>query len=107
VVGVVEDEFVELAEAIAVLRDQLATAREAGMGASPRFTVGPVDVEFTVEARRNVGGKAGVQFGVFTAGVQGGGSTASTHRVRLTLTPHGEDGGDFEVHGSVPAPPPR
>jgi hypothetical protein len=107
VVRVVDDEFVELAEAIAVLREQLSHAREAGEGASPRFVVGPVEVEFTVEARRDVGGKVGVQFGVITAGAQGGGSSAATHRLKLTLTPQGEDGGDFEVHGSVTAPPSR
>ncbi|GAA5197373.1 hypothetical protein GCM10023322_68480 [Rugosimonospora acidiphila] len=103
----VDDEFVELAEAIAVLRDQLGAAREAGEGASPRFAVGPVEVEFTIEARRNVDGKVGVQFGVFTAGGQGGGSSAATHRVKLTLTPHSDDGGDFEVHGSITSPPSR
>ena len=80
-------EFIGLAEAVAVLREELAKAREAGVGEDVAFTVGPVEVEFAVVAKRNAGVRAGVQFGVVTVGANGGIAREQTHRVKVTLTP--------------------
>lgn len=107
VVGVMDGEFVELAEAIAVLREQLRSAQEAGEGQEPRLLVGRVEVELAVEARRDGGGEAGVQFGVFTLKGRGGVSSASTHRLRLELVPRTSDGEEYVVHGRVSQPPDR
>jgi hypothetical protein len=107
VVGVVDDDFVELAEAIAVLRTQLHTAQQARLDGDPRFVVGKVEVELAVEARRDASGEAGIQFGVFTLKGKGGGSSASTHRVKLELTPLDASGAAFEVHSDVAEPPSR
>jgi hypothetical protein len=102
-----DDEFVDLATAVATLRDQLTTARAARGDDDPRFVVGKVQVELAVEARRDLGGEGGVQFGVFTLKGKGGGSNKSTHRVVLELTPLDSAGASFEIHGDVPEPPPQ
>ena len=100
-----DDDFVELSEAIDVLREQLWNARELGRGRSPRFSVGRVEVEFCVEARREAGAEGGVRFGVFTLGAHGSVASTSTHRLRLELTPLTDGGDSWEVHGTVVEPP--
>lgn len=103
----VDEDFVELAEAIGVVRDQLRLAREAGEDQEPRFVVGRVEVEFAVEARRDGGAEGGVQFGVFTLKGRAGVSAGSTHRVRLELTPETDAGGDYRVRDEASGPPDR
>ena len=107
VVVVVDDEFVELADAIRVVREQLVLARETGDGQEPRFVVGRVEMEFAVEIRRDAGGEGGVQLGVLTLKAGGGGSSATTHRVRLELTPQTGSGDPYEVRDRVAEPPSR
>nr|WP_254594715.1 trypco2 family protein [Streptomyces sp. 8P21H-1] len=62
-------------------------AAAAGGGAGPRFEVGPVELEFSVEMRREGKGKAGVKVWVVSADAEASVSKASVHRVKLTLTP--------------------
>ncbi|WP_372495062.1 trypco2 family protein [Nocardioides pinisoli] len=78
---------VGLAEAIAVLREELVTAMEGGSGARVQFAVGPVDLEFQTEVGREggVGGK--VRFWVVEAGAEGKVSSASTQLVKIHLQP--------------------
>jgi hypothetical protein len=85
--GVIAVDWVGLAEAIQVLRDELAAAREAGEGEETVFAVGPIEVEFSVVAKRTGEGKAGLTFGVVTLGMSGGTGREETHRVKVTLMP--------------------
>jgi len=96
------DDFVELAEAVEVIRGQLQMARESGEGQTPQFTVAKVEVELAVEIRR----EGGLKVGVPVFGISGGGSSAATHRVRLELVPEGEDGGSFRIRDRAPGGPP-
>ncbi len=103
------ENWLSLSDFVAALRTELRTAHEdaeRGKRADgPRFVVGPVTVEFTMAARKEAEGRAGVRFYVFELG--GGGSVASeaTQRVTLTLTPTTKDGGSYKVAGATPVIP--
>ncbi|MFD9004132.1 trypco2 family protein [Streptomyces sp. NPDC059582] len=90
----------ELAEAVAVLRDELLDAAARGAGSGLSFEVGPIELEFTVELRRDAKVRAGFKAWVVTADGEAGVSQGRTHRVKLTLTPKQPGGGDLLVHGS-------
>lgn len=92
---------IELADAVAVLRDELVEAAARGAGQQVRFTVGPVELEFDVELREDTSVKAGFKAWVVTAEGGAGSSAARTQRVKVTLTPHRADGGDVDVHGDA------
>jgi hypothetical protein len=84
---VVAVDWIGLADAVQALRDELAVAQSAGANEPLRFDVGPVEMEFSLVARRNGAGRAGIQFGVVTFGVDGGLSHESVHRVKIVLHP--------------------
>jgi hypothetical protein len=66
-----------LADAIAVLRDELLRARAAGAGSDIQLPVDSMTVELTVTATKSLDGKAG--FTVPLVGLElGGGAGAST-----------------------------
>ncbi|MER5466834.1 trypco2 family protein [Streptomyces sp. NPDC002668] len=79
-------EEIGIAEAVEHLRAELVAAA-AGAGVGPRFEVGPVELEFSVEMRKEGKGKAGLKAWVVSAGVDASMSKASVHRVKLVLTP--------------------
>ncbi|MEU5115919.1 trypco2 family protein [Streptomyces longwoodensis] len=74
-----------IAEAVDYLRAELAAA--SGSSSGPRFEVGPVELEFSVEMRREARGKAGLRAWVVSAGTEASVTNASVHRVKLVLTP--------------------
>lgn len=88
---------IELADAVAVVRDELLEAAKRGVGADIEFAVGPVELEFAVELKKDVKAKAGFKAWVVTGEASGGVAHARTHRIKVTLTPKGKDGGDFLV----------
>ena len=94
-----------LAETICELRAQLDLAVAEGDGKGLRFTLGPVELEFQVEVTWAGGADAGVRFWVVSAGAKGSRSSASTHTVKLSLTPIGPGGGDVLISSSVPQLP--
>lgn len=97
----------DLAGALRALRPQLPQATAEGAGDDVRFTLGAIEVEFEVAITREVGGDAGVHSWVLTAEAKGGYTTASTHRLKLQLTPqrrNRETGDRSELeHGDVVA----
>jgi hypothetical protein len=106
------DGFMDLATAIAVLREQLLAAQSAGeaqaatSGRSVSFGVGKVEVEFTVEAKSTGGGGVGVRFGVFSADAKADHTRGQTHKVKLELQPIGPDGQTLKVASSQRQGPP-
>jgi hypothetical protein len=88
----VAGDWVGLADAIAALRQELTTAMSAGKDSDLRFGLGPVEMEFLLEIKRDGAGEAGVRFGVVTVGAKGGLARASTHRVKLSLQPQDRHG---------------
>lgn len=89
---------IPLADAVAALRDELLEA--VGRGASPdlSFKVGPVELEFTVELRKDVKAKGGFKAWVVSAGAEAGAARGHSQRVMVTLTPQGPNG-DLLVRG--------
>ncbi|MEU2630399.1 trypco2 family protein [Kitasatospora sp. NPDC007106] len=90
---------IELANAVAAVRDELLGAAARGAGQNLQFKVGPVELEFAVELRVDAKAKAGFKAWVVTAGAEGGAARSRTHTVKLTLTPQNADGTDVMVHG--------
>jgi hypothetical protein len=76
---------VGLSQALAMLRDELAQAQDAGTGHQFRFEIAEAEVEFLVEFDAEGGAEAGGNIGVVTVKAGGKVSRADTHRLRLKL----------------------
>ncbi|MFG3701387.1 trypco2 family protein [Micromonospora sp. NPDC047620] len=100
---------IELADAVAVVREELLEAARRGADHEVGFVVGPIEMEFAVELRADVKAKAGFKAWVLaSAEVQAGVTRGSIHRVKVTLTPKQPDGTDLliaDAPGSRPAGP--
>lgn len=93
---------IELADAVAVVREELVEAAWRGRGQPVGFVVGPIEMEFTVELRADVKAKAGFKAWVLaSAEVEAGVSRGRTHKVKVTVTPKGPDGGDLLIAAEV------
>lgn len=77
----------ELVDLVAGLRAELEEARVRGADAGIGFEVGPVELELTVSVTKKGAGKTGVRFLVVTGEVSGELATATTQRIKLTLSP--------------------
>jgi len=95
---------IELADAVASVRDELLAAAALGVGAGVEFVVGPIELEFAVELRRDVKVKTGFKAWVVSADVEGGLAKGHTHKVKMTLTPRKPGGGDILVSGDQARP---
>jgi hypothetical protein len=82
-----DSEGIELARAVGALRDELLEAAASGADQAVRFAVDSIELEFTVELRQDVTGRAGVKAWVITAGADVSRARSDTHRVKLTLSP--------------------
>lgn len=92
------DGELELADAIDVLRTELAKAQDSGRGADVRFSVGSVEVELAIEIVKKAGGEASVKVLSFLSlGAKGEVSKGETNRVKVVLNPIGVGGKPFEV----------
>jgi len=100
-----EEDSVELTDAIAALREQLSEALRAGDDEDVRFRLGPVELEFTLTVKKDVHGQGGVKFWVVTLGASGGRSHDTTHRVKLILQPVDREHADLEVRSRQTARP--
>ncbi|MFF3087639.1 trypco2 family protein [Streptomyces nojiriensis] len=92
---------IELADAVAAVRDELLEAAARGAGQDLAFKVGPVELEFAVELRTDAKAKAGFKAWVVTGDVEAGVARARTHRVKVTLTPQRSASGDLLVGGDT------
>jgi hypothetical protein len=88
-----------VADVISQLRGDLYLAGWQGEGKTPRFQLGPIEVEFAVvlDSSRTAGG--GAKLWVVDASVEGRYSKQVTHRIRLVLNPTDADGRPTEVAG--------
>jgi hypothetical protein len=80
-------EAIELAEAIASLRQELDQARRVAENERIQFALGSVDMEFTVSVGREGGGGGKVRFWVVEAGVEGKVSSSASQVIKLHLEP--------------------
>ncbi len=97
---------IPLAEAIRALRGELVAAVREAEGEEVRFALGPVELELQLEVSKEAGGEAGIAFWVVTIAGKGSRTEATTHTVKLTLTPVGPSGeADLVVRDEVGARP--
>lgn len=78
---------IALADAVAVVRDELLAAAERGVGADVRFEVEQVQLEFTVDLREDAGAKGGFKAWVVSGDAERSSGTTRGHRVAVTLRP--------------------
>ncbi|MFE4538905.1 trypco2 family protein [Streptomyces scopuliridis] len=78
---------IELADAIESVRDQLLDAATRATDRPLSFEVGDIQMEFTLELRKEIKGGAKVKAWVVEAGADATRTTGRTHRVAFTLTP--------------------
>jgi hypothetical protein len=95
---------IELADAVAAVRDELMVAAARGAGSDVEFVVGPIELEFAVEMRRDAKVKAGFKAWLISADAEGGLAQGRTHKVKLTLTPKKPGGTDLLVAGDQARP---
>ncbi|MFD3843687.1 trypco2 family protein [Streptomyces sp. NPDC058642] len=96
---------IELADAVAVLRDELLDAVARGSSQEIAFKIGPIELEFAVELRTDAKAKAGFKAWVVSGDVEAAVARGRTHRVKVALTPQRPDGGDILIRGSDRRPP--
>jgi hypothetical protein len=86
-----------LAEAVAAVRAELTKAQDEGKDELLQFAVGPIEMEFQVVATR--GGQANAKVRIYVVEVGGSGKieTTSTHRVKISLTPHSDKGEPLDI----------
>lgn len=82
-----EMDGIELADAVDSVRNQLIEAASRATGRPLSFELGPVQMEFTLELRKEhkAGGK--VKAWVVEAGTDTARTSGHTHKVSFTLTP--------------------
>jgi hypothetical protein len=95
---------IELADAVASVRDELVAAAKRGVGQEVAFTVGPIELEFAVELRQDAKAKAGFKAWVVSGDVEAGAGRSRTHRMKITLTPQLPGGGDLRISGDPDRP---
>jgi Trypsin-co-occurring domain 2 len=96
-------EDIELAAAVRAIRDQLMDAATAGAAESMRFEVGPIEMEFSVELRREAGAKGGVKAWLVNADAEARAARTRTHRIAFTLTPKdAATGASVEIGNCAP-----
>ncbi|GAA2427177.1 trypco2 family protein [Streptomyces mauvecolor] len=94
---------IELADAIASVRDQLTEAAARATGQPLVFELGDIQMEFTLELRRELKGGLKVRAWVVDAGADAGRGTGRTHKVSFTLKPHAAtDGSAWKVGNDRP-----
>lgn len=92
-----DEDWLDLADAIEVLRGQLSEAQRRAQGSELRFVLGEITAEFEVELVRAKNGGGALRFGVVEADARRERSTRSTQRVTLRLNPERRGGGDVAV----------
>lgn len=101
--GTVGDE-IELADAVESVRDGLLAAAARQTGSDLRFEVGEIEMEFTVEVRRDARARGGVRAWVVDTGAEAGTSKGRTHRVSFTLRPkNARTGADWQIGSEAEA----
>ena len=92
--------WIGLSDAIAALRAELVTAMTAGQDEKLHFELGPVELEFTVDVRKEGGADAGIRWGVVSFGARGTLGSSDGHRVKLVLQPKDAETGMTAEVGS-------
>ncbi|CAM5531603.1 hypothetical protein STENM223S_01133 [Streptomyces tendae] len=100
-----QEPWAELGETISVIRAELQSAMETGKGEPLKFRTGPVELEFTVEVKKDSGVRTRIFVLPWTVEAQGAASAGRVHRVKLTLQPVDGDDNDLKISADSPQRP--
>ncbi|WP_371598889.1 trypco2 family protein [Streptomyces sp. NBC_00564] len=89
--------WVGLAEAIGAIRAELQQAARDGAGQEIQFRTGPVEVEFSVDVKKDGEARAKVLVLPFGAEAKASRSKGTTSRVKITLQPVDAEGADLRI----------
>ncbi|MGW5640907.1 trypco2 family protein [Streptomyces sp. NPDC003832] len=98
-----DQEWMDLADAITLLRDQVAEAQDRiadPAGGGPRgvlFTLGEITLDLGLELTGTKGVDGGLRWSVISLGGKKESGRKATHTVTVKLTPRKAGGGDVEV----------
>jgi hypothetical protein len=95
-----EDDAMDLADAIALLHDQIAESQrrvDAGGNATVRFALGEITLELGMELAQTRGLDGGLRFSVVGFGGKHESARKATHTLTVRLNPHLPGGGDVDV----------
>ncbi|RSO09967.1 hypothetical protein DMH26_00195 [Streptomyces sp. WAC 05379] len=98
-----DHEWMDLADAIALLREQIAEAQDriaSASGGGPRgvlFTLGEITLDLGLELTGTQGVNGGLRWSVISLGGKKESSRKATHTVTVKLLPHLPGGGDIDV----------
>ncbi|MCX5339018.1 trypco2 family protein [Streptomyces atratus] len=96
-----DEVWVGLAEAVRGVRAELQAAMAEGWDESLKFEVGPVELEFAVEVRKEKAGDVTAKVFVLSAGGRASKATADAHRLKITLQPTDAQGQPAKVSSRV------
>lgn len=96
---------IPLARAIQDLRAELLAALSEGKGQALRFKLDPVELELSLGMTYKGGGGVGVKFWVLDISAKGDAERATTHKLKLKLTPVDKNGDQFMIRDTVGAMP--
>lgn len=82
-----EQGSIDLVEAIKAVRLQLKEAADNAQHDDIQMDVDVLELEFTVEVRRDLKSKAGIKAWVINTDIEAGLTTGGNHRVKITLKP--------------------
>lgn len=102
-----DEEWMDLADAITLLRDQIAEAQRritdpAGGGdRGVRFTMGEITLDLGLELTGTKGVNGGLRWSVISLGGKKESGRKATHTVTVKLTPEQTGGGNVKVRDRV------
>lgn len=94
-----QEPWAELGETISAIRSELETALDDGKNRRVQFAAGLVELEFSVEVRKDAGARAKVFVLPWTAEAHGSTAAGQTNRIKLTLQPVDGHGDDLRIAG--------
>ena len=104
-----QEPWVGLADAVRGIREELDIALDEGRNDRILFELGPIEMEFGVDVRKDRSARAGVKVWVLNASAGGDNGTTATSRLKVTLNPVTADGRAARIaseRGTTPPPPP-
>lgn len=100
-----QEPWAELGETVSAIREQLQQAMDEGDGKALKFRAGPVELEFSIEVRKEGEAKARIMVLPWSAEARAAAGANAVHRLKLTLQPIDGAGGDAQILGQSPQRP--
>lgn len=94
--------WLDVADAVAALRGQLAEAQLRAADDPIRFSVTEITMEFGLELVHSAKADGGLRFGVVSAGASGERARKATHTVTLKLAAHTPSGAAVDIGDDAP-----